>query len=157
MLTASGGHVRLEKTKNKSQLFMVSSAVSFRLIFHWLDLLMDFYCRGIGVELEKKSAASIFDCLDWNVTRLFGMMQNNELQHICYFLYFLYIWKYCNDTQLTQISWNQNLSKKKGKKTLKNIKKWPWMAIPWLATSRPSDHVSQELSCKRTVIARRTF
>ena len=109
----------LKKNKHKSQLFMVSSAVSFHLIFHWLDLLMDFYCRGIGVELEKKFAASIFDCLDWYCD---VVMRKNELSDIFYFLYFLYIWIYCNDTQLMQIARNQNLGQKKEKKTFKKYK-----------------------------------
>ena len=29
-----------------TSVFMVSSAVRFRLIFHWLDLLMEFFCRN---------------------------------------------------------------------------------------------------------------
>ena len=76
----------------------VNSAISLCLIFHWLDLLMDFYCRN-RCWIKKE----IFDCLDWNVT------DAKKLALAQFFLYFLYIWIYCNDTQLMQIARNQNL------------------------------------------------
>ena len=45
----------------------------------------------IGVELDEKFAASVFHCLDWNVTRLFGMMWKNELYHIFPMFFILFI------------------------------------------------------------------
>ena len=67
---------------------------SFRSIFHWLDLLMAFYYRN-RCWTEKKFAASIFDRLGW-------CEQINSTAF--YFIYFRHIWKYCNDTQLMQIT-----------------------------------------------------
>ena len=75
----SCAHVRFEKIKYKSQLFIASSAVNLGLIFHWLDLLMDFYCRN-----QCRIRKEIFNWLHWNVTWLFGMMRKNELQYILF-------------------------------------------------------------------------
>ena len=65
-----------------------------RLIFHWLDILMNFYCRNHSTVLTYMSR----DCFEWC-----------EKWAPPHFFYFLYIWKYCNNTQLVQIARNQNL------------------------------------------------
>ena len=70
-------------------MFMVSSADSVRLISHYRDLLWTSVAE-IGVELEKKFAASIFDCLDGNVRRdCFGVMRKNEFHHNLVFIFFI--------------------------------------------------------------------
>ena len=97
----------LKKLNRNRSCSWLSSVVSLCLIFHWLDLLMDFYCRN-RCWIRKE----IFD------------------YHYCSstffsFIFYIIIWIYCNDTQLMQIARNQNLGKKKEKKTQKNIKRWP--------------------------------
>ena len=118
MHAASGGHVRFEKIRNKSQLFMVSSAVSF----HWLDLLMDFYCRNRC--WIRKEVCGFYIRLPWlkcDVIVWDSAKKWAPAHFFFYFRYFLYIWKYCNHTQLRQIARNQSLEKD----IKKYIKRYP--------------------------------
>ena len=45
----------------------------------------------ISVALEKKFAASIFECVDGNVTRLIGMMRKYELHHILFTFFIFFV------------------------------------------------------------------
>ena len=90
-------HVRFEKIKYKSQLFVVSSAVNLGLVFHWLDLLMDFYCRN-QCWIRKE----IFDWLDWNVTWLFGMIRKMSSSTSFFVSFFIF---YISECIVTIHSW----------------------------------------------------
>ena len=61
----------------------ISSAVNLGLIFHWLDLLLDFIAE-VSVELEKKYSIGLTE-----VSRYAKMSSSTSFFH--YFLYFLYI------------------------------------------------------------------
>ena len=112
-----------EVSPKATGVFMVTSSVSFRLTFHWLDLLMDFYCKNRC--WTRKEICDFYivlteiwlDCLGW--------CKKRSSSTLFYFLYFLYVRKYCNDTQLMQIARNQSLGCKIEKNTCKKYKKWP--------------------------------
>ena len=61
----------------------LSSAVSVCLIFHWLDLLMDFYCRN-----RCWTRKEIFDCFDWDVTDLKKVAAANFV-FIIFFIFYI--------------------------------------------------------------------